>query len=142
MVNVVSDLASFEVPNTFALLQLHNDESIADVESPEEILQRIWQRASDLAAKDLTKPRDFSFSAKANCFQEGELDDGWTIVASRKTKRSNKTEDEEQSIEEPESKPAMKSKKWSRSLVALGTAAAVGLASFLFSRRLRRNEAA
>ena len=107
----------------------------------------------------MTQPREFS--VKARCFQEGELDDGWTIVASRKTKRSSKTEteSEEQTAEEPGTKPAMPPKKWPRSLIlsltdicdvvvcqrsilALGAAAAVGLASFLVSRRLRRNEAA
>jgi len=139
MVEVASSLAAFEVANAFGPLQLHNDESIADVESPEEILQRIWKRASELADKDSTKPRE---CPKAKCFEDGELDDGWTIVASRRTKRSLKnTETVQQTNEEPESKPP-KSKKWSRSMLALGTAAAVGLASFLINRRLRRNEAA
>lgn len=139
MAEVASSLASFEGPNPFEALELHNDESIADVESPEEILQRVLKRAAELALKDSTVRQEAAYVAKVKSFQEGELDDGWTIVASRRTKRSNKNTEtvEHTTTEEPPAKSG-KPKKWPRSILVLGTAAALGFASFLINRRLRR----
>lgn len=96
-----------------------------------------------------------AYLVKKRTFQEGDLEEGWTIVASRRTRRLSQPIVEDIQTEDAPMK--LKPKKWPRyirnlqpnsifgrfcrSLWTIGAAAAVGLASIFIHRRLQRSQA-
>lgn len=152
MATVMSPLKRFEGPNLFEPLKPENDEAITDVETPEEILERVKRSSSETIHSQEVDP---VLVFKKRSFEMEDLSSEWTIV-SNKRRNKPKPDIEEQiqtpntqiqeDVEEveveagtPEGK-AGKPRRWRRSLFALGTAAAVGLASLFIRRRLAKQQ--